>query len=40
MALLTLVALLIGRETKDVGLEEGEAVETTAREEAAVTAAP
>lgn len=40
MALLTLVALLIGRETKDVGLEEGEAVETTAHEEAAVTAAP
>lgn len=35
MALLTLVALLIGRETKDVGLEEGEAVETTAHEEAA-----
>ncbi|MFJ8184847.1 MFS transporter [Streptomyces sp. NPDC096105] len=40
MALLTLVALVIGRETKDVGLEEGEAPETPAREEAAVTAAP
>ncbi|MEV7018832.1 MFS transporter [Streptomyces sp. NPDC093991] len=40
MALLTLVALVIGRETKDVGLEEGEAPETPAREEAAATAAP
>ncbi|MCO4698183.1 MHS family MFS transporter [Streptomyces sp. RO-S4] len=39
MALLTLVALLLGRETKDVGLEEGEAAEATAREEATVTTA-
>ncbi|MER6820472.1 MFS transporter [Streptomyces cellulosae] len=39
MALLTLVALLIGRETKDVGLEEGEAAEPLAAEKATVTAA-
>ncbi|CAM5474823.1 Metabolite-proton symporter OS=Streptomyces albaduncus OX=68172 GN=FHS32_003088 PE=4 SV=1 [Streptomyces griseoloalbus] len=40
MALLTLVALLLGRETKDVGLEEGEAVEATARDDASVSVAP
>ena len=39
MAVLTLVALLIGRETKDVGLEEGEAAEPLAAEKATVTAA-
>ncbi|MGX1304430.1 MFS family permease [Streptomyces albogriseolus] len=40
MALLTLVALLIGRETKDVGLEEGEAAEAPARDNASVGVAP
>ncbi len=40
MALLTLVALLIGRETKDVGLEEGEAAEAPARDNASVSVTP
>jgi hypothetical protein len=40
MAVLTLVALLVGKETKDVRLEEGESATTPAADEAPVTVAP
>ncbi|MFK0124571.1 MFS transporter [Streptomyces nigra] len=40
MAVLTLVALLVGKETKDVRLEEGESAATPAADEAPVTVAP
>src|SRR5690606_22528659 len=39
MALLTLVALLLGKETKDVGLEEGDAAEGPGAEKVTADAA-
>ncbi len=40
MALLTLVALVLGRETKDVGLEEGESAEAPGAEKVTADATP